>query len=173
MTQTQRLWFREIWCYHISHIARTPIACISISGVFAGANISLQSQPAWSEAPPLLGRRSVLQVLSRSSITRGRGRRKEPSRRCSAGWSWKKKSKMQKLNCRQFSKIRCKDLRSNMNQLSWKDPWNNLPTLFLIDWALRQVLIAFWSFQRWRRTMITNRKIDNCNEYVFHGQNGQ
>ena len=33
MTQTQRLWFREIWCYHISHIARTPIACIFISGV--------------------------------------------------------------------------------------------------------------------------------------------
>ena len=106
-----------------------------------------------SEPPPLLGRRSVLQVLSRSSITRGRGRRKEPSRRCSAGWSWKKKSKMQKLNCRQFLKIRCKDLRSNMNQLSWKDPWNNLPTLFLIDWALRQVLIAFWFLQRWRHTM--------------------
>ena len=120
---------------------------------FSGANISLQNQPAWSEAPPLLGRRSVLQVLSRSSITRGRGRRKEPSRRCSAGWSWKKKSKMHKLNCRQVSKIRCKDLRSNMKQLSRKDPWNNLPTLFLIDWALRQVLIAFWFLQRWRHTM--------------------
>ena len=153
MTQTQRLWFREIWCYHISHIARTPIACIFISGVSLELTFHFRaSQPGqshrhyWEEEAFCkfwVDLRSPEVVVAEKSPV-------DDVQQDEAG---RTKRKMHKLNCRQFSKIRCKDLRSNMNQLSWKDPWNNLPTLFLIDWALRQVLIAFWFLQRWRHTM--------------------